>query len=230
MPHILNVHFNASKLNPVLPSAIALHGIKRGRARLQRHHVRDECSPWWDIHSPHGPLPPAAPRNITARIGYPPHAPAAQRSRQKQGFWECQKPPCSKVFWGSRKRETCQQHYSNCQFLLPHSFHFLFSILHSLLSQTMLLSNPAQIPNSQPFPPAQTQAAPSQKPNFCSHSPMKNLTKTELFLFLTMDSIAWELKSHLGSTLIRLFENITQNLSKIANTKVREAGMVRRRE
>lgn len=46
--HVLNVHFNASKLNPALPSAAALHGIKRGRARLQRHHMRDECSPWWD--------------------------------------------------------------------------------------------------------------------------------------------------------------------------------------
>lgn len=55
------------------------------KGRLHLQHVRDECSHWWDIHSPRGPLPPAAPQNIPARIGYPLHAPAAQSQQRILG-------------------------------------------------------------------------------------------------------------------------------------------------
>lgn len=118
------------------------------------------------------------------------------------------------------------------QLPIPSTPFFQFSLLHFTFPSQLDHApfQPSTDPKLPTFPSSPSPAAPSQKPNFCSHSTMKNLTKIELFLFLTMDSIAWELKSHLGSTSIRLFENITQNLSKIANTKVREAGMVRRRQ
>lgn len=172
----------------------------RNKARLQLHHARDERSHWWDIHSPRGPLPPAAPQNITARIGYPLHAPAAQRSWQKDPG-KGRNPRVPKYFGAQGRGKRASNVIPTASSFYP--MLFICSSVFYIPFLTRLCSLPSQqIPNFQPFPPVQAQAATSQMPNFCSHSTMKNLTKTA-FSFLTMDSTTWEFKSHLGSALIR---------------------------
>lgn len=65
--------------------------------------MRDECSHWWDTDSPRGALPPAAPPKYHSQDWLPSACTTAQRSGEEEGCWEGEKPPCSKVFWGSEE-------------------------------------------------------------------------------------------------------------------------------